>query len=238
MTRMCAMDFSANNLHDLAVNLQQRHCVDYNIPFLKTSAIMLIINPTYPSPQLLMTARSEKLKHHSGEMSFPGGKFDKSRDASLQNTAIREVEEEIGLKYDNYKILGRMDDFATLTGFVIRPFIGVLHRAMVMEDFLLNSEEVADLVLIPFSTFIPNNPFQERLFSGYKDRRFSYLDFTYADPLREKQFYIWGASAHIIASFFEVFTGKPYFSGNYSRPSVIDISEYYSMKKEGKIGIQ
>jgi 8-oxo-dGTP pyrophosphatase MutT (NUDIX family) len=94
---------------------------------------------------LVLTLRSEKVHHHKGEMSFPGGGYHQS-DGSLRQTALRESYEEIGLDPGQVEILGELDDvFTKGSPFVITPFIGVIPPDY---PFKLSKFEIGELILV------------------------------------------------------------------------------------------
>jgi len=70
---------------------------------------------------LVLTRRAAKLKQHSGQWAFPGGSLDKNE--SPEDAALRELSEEVGLKLGHDRILGRLDDFTTRSGFIITPVV-------------------------------------------------------------------------------------------------------------------
>ena len=196
-----------------------------DIPELKKSAILIPIYPNPKSFQILMTARSKKLNHHKGEMSFPGGKFDPSTDITLKDTALRETYEEIGIHKRNIDILGSLDDFPTFTGYTIRPIIGIIKNPE-KTDFKINHNEVSDLIRIPIEFLVQANLFTEIPFSNKSGKKIFVLSFNYIDPMSKKQFTIWGASAHILARFLKRVYDLEVTSDNYHRPSLIEIKEF------------
>ena len=70
---------------------------------------------------LILTTRTAKLKNHAGQRAFPGGRIDQGE--SPEQAALRELEEEVGLKIDSDQVLGRLDDYVTRSGFVITPVL-------------------------------------------------------------------------------------------------------------------
>ena len=92
---------------------------------LKSSAVMILLLNKNNIPHLLFTKRTDLVEHHKGQVSFPGGVYDPS-DESLLFTAERETFEEIGIRSDAIHVLGELDDFLTVTGFAISPFVGCL----------------------------------------------------------------------------------------------------------------
>ncbi len=85
------------------------------------------------------------MKHHKGEISFPGGMYE-TVDGDTLTTAIRECHEEIGVKETDIEIVGRLDDMSTFTGFVITPYVGLIPFPY---DFKLNPGEVEYLIYLP-----------------------------------------------------------------------------------------
>lgn len=94
---------------------------------------------------LLFTRRTDDLRHHRGEISFPGGERDRS-DTSLRETALREAEEEIGLSSADVRVLGRLDDFVTPFGFHVTPYVGSFSYPY---PFQVSRSEVAEILEIP-----------------------------------------------------------------------------------------
>lgn len=99
---------------------------------------------------VLFTMRSHTVRTHKGEISFPGGSHDPG-DSSLLVTALREAEEEIGLRPEDVEILGALDDVISYgSEYVVTPWVGVIPRPY---EFRLSHEEIAELVEVPLSVF-------------------------------------------------------------------------------------
>jgi 8-oxo-dGTP pyrophosphatase MutT (NUDIX family) len=92
-----------------------------------------------PARGVWLTRRSAHLVHHAGQVALPGGTVDPS-DASPEAAALREAEEEIGLDPGTVELLGRLDDFATGTGFHITPVTALIHGT---PEFRMAPDEVA-----------------------------------------------------------------------------------------------
>jgi 8-oxo-dGTP pyrophosphatase MutT (NUDIX family) len=91
------------------------------------AAVLVPLVAVDGEPHLLFTRRSAALRHHQGQVSFPGGRLDAALDTSLEATALREAEEEIGLAPHEVQLLGALDDIETIsTQFVITPFVGLV----------------------------------------------------------------------------------------------------------------
>ena len=101
------------------------------------------------SAALILTRRTSRLKHHSGQWAFPGGRTEQGENA--EETALRELQEEVGLKLKRDSVIGRLDDFITRSGFIITPLViwggsGV--------DLTPNPAEVKSLYRISISEFL------------------------------------------------------------------------------------
>ena len=87
----------------------------------KTGAVMVIFLETDEGPGLLFTKRAARLNQHAGQISFPGGAVEKT-DGNYLNAALRETEEEIGIKADELEVIGRLPRQAVLDQWMIYPF--------------------------------------------------------------------------------------------------------------------
>jgi|YelNatPaOPRAMG01_1025707.scaffolds.fasta_scaffold00158_20 8-oxo-dGTP pyrophosphatase MutT (NUDIX family) len=140
--------------------------------------------------KLLFTQRTMNLKDHQGQISFPGGVRDRG-DADLLATALRETEEEIGLKPEKVEILGTLDPVATVTGYWINPFVGLIPYPY---DFHLNRHEVKLLLIFPLAAFLTPERWSTGSYS-YKDRTVQVCCWKYEGTV------IWGATARMLLDF-------------------------------------
>ena len=92
-----------------------------------SAAVMIAVLP-YSDPQFVLQVRSQLVEHHKGEVSFPGGAVD-AGDGSRWETALREAEEELGIRPEQVELLGEQSHYQTHTGFHVVPFVGLLDRA-------------------------------------------------------------------------------------------------------------
>jgi 8-oxo-dGTP pyrophosphatase MutT (NUDIX family) len=99
---------------------------------------------------ILLTRRSDQLRKHRGEVSFPGGMCEDGEEGTL-TTALRECGEEIGVKATDIEIIGSLDDEVTITGIVITPHVGVIPFPY---PFFPNPREVAYLIYLPLADLI------------------------------------------------------------------------------------
>ncbi|MFX0141562.1 MAG: NUDIX hydrolase [Candidatus Hodarchaeota archaeon] len=168
--------------------------------FFTSSAVLFSIIPYYDQPyKLILIHRSEKGTRHRGEMSFPGGKFDPVLDKSLRDTALRETEEEIGVSRENIKIIGCLDDFPTMTKYIITPFIGIINKD---QKLVKDDREVQEIVKIPIDFFIKRINFKEQAVD-INGKMFPIFYFNYIKKKNGKLFTVWGATAFLISTFLE-----------------------------------
>ena len=95
---------------------------------------------------VLLCKRPSYLKHHPGQICFPGGKFEQ-QDTSLKATAFRETKEELGIPEHEINLIGQMNSYWTLTGFEIKPYVGQIDSNFSLKPQLT---EVSDTFFLPF----------------------------------------------------------------------------------------
>ncbi|MFX0011923.1 MAG: NUDIX hydrolase, partial [Candidatus Hermodarchaeota archaeon] len=128
--------------------------------FFTSSAILFTIIPYMDkSYDLVLIHRTNRGTRHRGEMSFPGGKFEPNKDNSLRDTALRETEEEIGVQRGKVNIIGCLDDFPTMTKYIITPFIATIDKN---QELIRDPKEVQEIIQIPIDFFINKVNFNEQ----------------------------------------------------------------------------
>ena len=141
---------------------------------------------------VVMTQRSFSLRHHPGQICFPGGRYD-TNDILLSQTALRETEEELGISMQQIQLLRELPIRHTLTGFNIRPYIGLLHPPY---QYQINQDEVLAVFEIPLSQLLTPHAFQKLRII----RRGSVHEII---GLTINDWFIWGATARILHSLME-----------------------------------
>lgn len=135
--------------------------------------------------QVILTKRASHLKHHPGQISFPGGKVEAGETNAA--AALREAEEEIGLPIPSVQMIGPLDLHVTVTNFHVTPFVGVA------SDFTPMPEpgEVAEVFEVPLDFLMTpaNMHIQGRRWQGQQRQ---YYTVPYGP------YYIWGATARMI----------------------------------------
>ncbi len=116
----------------------------------RRAAVLIPIFPQAGTLRLLLTLRSERLHHHKGEVSFPGGQFD-CEDEDLSQTALREVEEELGIPRTHFALLGHLTPlYVPPSRTLITPYVGWADEP---PEIRPNPDEVARTVEIPLAAF-------------------------------------------------------------------------------------
>ncbi len=141
---------------------------------------------------ILFTVRTNTVEHHKGQVSFPGGAQEK-QDTTLLETALRETYEEVGIPPDAITYLGQLDDFPTITNFLVTPFVGKIPYPYPCN---INTDEVAEVIEVPLDLFLTDRDFElkEKAYQGKKYPVF-YYHFQHT--------VIWGVTAFIINRFIE-----------------------------------
>ena len=136
---------------------------------------------------IIFTQRASHLTDHGGQVSFPGGRVEPS-DESIEYTALRETEEEIGLQRKYVKVLGRLPEYYTRTGFLVTPVVGWIEPGFTLQP---DTFEVAEVFEVPLAFLLnPDNHQQKSITWEGKERRY------YAMPYEHRN--IWGVTAGIL----------------------------------------
>ena len=158
----------------------------------KPAAVLVPIIQRADGLSILLTERQKHLNSHGGQISFPGGKVEKS-DCSPLDAALRETQEEVGISRDYVDVLGYCDDYQTVTGYRIVPVVGLLKPGF---ELIADASEVAEIFEVPFE-FLMNadNHRKDSLVWQGKERHY------FAMPYQTH--YIWGATAGILKNLHE-----------------------------------
>ncbi|MDG1814997.1 MAG: CoA pyrophosphatase [Glaciecola sp.] len=153
----------------------------------RDAAVMILLVERANGLHVMFTRRAEHLKHHAGQISFPGGKYE-TFDASLQHTAIRETEEEIGISIGHNQVLGSIGQYATISGFHVTPYIAIADS---IPPLVIDKNEVAYAFEVPLAHCInPQNILSHHI------TRFDKTFPVYFIPWQDT--YIWGATAGML----------------------------------------
>jgi len=154
---------------------------------LRPAGVLVPVMADPNGAKMLLTKRSSRLKHHPGQISFPGGKQDEG-DADVTAAALREAREEVGLPLEHVTVLGTLPTHETVTGFLITPVIGWIDTPF---KIIPEPGEVAEVFTVPLTHVTEKAEFsvQSRRWRGTR-RHYYTVPFG--------PYYIWGATARIL----------------------------------------
>lgn len=154
---------------------------------LRPAGVLIALWSGPSGTEMILTKRSSRLKHHPGQIAFPGGKVDPGDDGPV-GAALRESWEEVGLPQDRVTVLGTLPQHETVTGFLVTPVLGTISG-----DFspLPEAGEVEEVFSVPLShvTTPANFRIERRRWRGEWRRYYA---------LAYGPYYIWGATARIL----------------------------------------
>jgi 8-oxo-dGTP pyrophosphatase MutT (NUDIX family) len=163
------------------------------------SAVLIPIYKHDGQYHIIFIKRTNTVKTHKGQISFPGGMRDKG-DKTLRDTALRESDEEIGLRKEDAAILGELDDQITTTSnFIVTPFIALIPWPY---HFTPNKAEVAKIISVPITALLEKDCMmsETEMLNGKKVESFAY----YYRGTR-----IWGATARILNKLLGIIENLP-----------------------------
>ena len=187
--KYCEKDF-IDRIQDI-LSTRERRVIE--LPPFSRAAVLVPLFKKGEDCHLLFTKRSEEVKYHKGEISFPGGVADEE-DSELISTALREAFEEIGLKENDVQVIGVLDDIVTTTEFIVTPIVGLFPYPY---PFKISQVEIAELIEVPLSFLLSgDNLSQREIFRGDQNEIIYFYQYgTHT---------IWGATARILKQFLDL----------------------------------
>lgn len=159
---------------------------------LRGAGVLVPLHAQDGAVRVILTKRSSALKHHPGQIAFPGGKIEPG-DGDAATAALREAEEEIGLPRERVTLLGTLPPHETVTRFTMTPLVGWIEGPF---DPVPEAGEVAEVFSVPLSHVTEPARFRVEGRRWQGRRRY-----YYAVPWGP--YYIWGATARILRGFAE-----------------------------------
>ncbi len=136
---------------------------------------------------VLLTERSAELRHHAGQIAFPGGRMEPD-DADVTATALRETEEEVGIPAGRVRVSGFLPPMPTITGYAVTPVVGLLKTPL---SLVIDRGEVSSAFEVPLDFLLdPGN--EQRGTRQYQGREIPVVEYRF------ERHRIWGATAHMI----------------------------------------
>ena len=155
----------------------------------RAAAVLVPIVARPGALTVLLTRRTDHLRDHSGQVSFPGGRVE-PQDAGAEATALRETHEEVGLEPQRVEVLGRLSDYHTRTGYRITPVVGLVSPPF---ELRLDAHEVAAAFEVPLG-FLLDPANHQRQAREYQGRTVHFFAIPYGEH------YIWGATAGMLVN--------------------------------------
>ncbi len=188
----------ARTAYPYGVAAEVHDAIRGHFPAAPVAAAVLVPIVDHPSGlTVLLTERASNLKHHPGQISFPGGRIE-SQDGGALEAALRETEEEVGLSREHVQVVGYLDPHLVITGFWITPVVGFVRPGFRLQ---LDEREVAATFEVPLEHILDaaNHRARERTLGEVLLR---VHDIPYAE------YNIWGATAGILLELYRVLEQK------------------------------
>jgi 8-oxo-dGTP pyrophosphatase MutT (NUDIX family) len=162
----------------------------FEMPGSRPAAVLVPLFEADGEAHVILTKRPDTMPSHQGEISFPGGGLRAGVDASLQDAALREAEEEIGLPPAAVEVVAELDTLATVgSRFTITPFVGLIDP---LPPLVPHPGEVVRILEVPLSELLEDDAFHEEYW-GSPDRAISFFELPGET--------VWGATARVLVAF-------------------------------------
>jgi 8-oxo-dGTP pyrophosphatase MutT (NUDIX family) len=160
---------------------------------LKPAGVLIPVIDHAAELSILLTQRAADLKHHAGQVSFPGGRME-ARDADITETALRETYEEIGIAAHEVSVIGYLQPMPTVTGYAVTPVVGLIAAGV---ELTIDRTEVDYAFEVPLRFLLEhsNRRLVERELHG---KKVPMVEFHYAGER------IWGATAYMLMRFLKI----------------------------------
>lgn len=173
--------------------LGNRPAIEIDAPQHRRACVLiLLVRATSGEWSILFTRRSENLAAHSGQIAFPGGTVEAGE--TLEQAAIREAEEEVGIPQRDVEIIGRLDDVITHSGFLVAPFVGIVHEPVA---YVMQESEVVEIFEVPVEALLDvRNP--EVRYVPFRNKQYPAYFYRHGD------YEIWGLTGRMLKAFLDL----------------------------------
>jgi 8-oxo-dGTP pyrophosphatase MutT (NUDIX family) len=166
--------------------------IEIEAPQLRRACVLIPLIRGHGSWSVLFTRRAENLAAHGGQIAFPGGAVENGE--ALSDAAIRETQEEVGIPPSDVELIGRLDDLITNSGFLVAPFVGVIHEPI---DYVMQESEVVEVFEVPLDALLdPEKP--EVRYVSFRNRKYPAYFYPY------EQYEIWGLTGRMLKAFLDI----------------------------------
>ena len=181
------------NKEEIRERLESHKPIRIDNPSLIPSAVLIALFEKGGQWHVLLTLRPPDIASHQNQICFPGGRADEGEKAL--EAALREAEEEMGIKPEDVEILGRLDDILTITYYRISPFVGVIPYPY---PFKVSEKEIAEVIEIPLADFADPKNFRRDDNWKFQGHYYPVYFFNCGKHV------VWGATAKIMKQFLEL----------------------------------
>ncbi len=164
------------------------------------AAVLVALVARSDGLHVLLTRRSEHLRDHAGQISFPGGRSEPG-DVDAAATALREAEEEVGLRPEQVQVLGALPAYTTVTSYVVTPVVALVQPPLVLK---LDAFEVAEAFEVPLQFLMTPAHHRRHQFSDENGQR-QFLSMPWQGRSAEdlpSEYFIWGATAAMLRNLY------------------------------------
>lgn len=172
--------------------LARRPAIEIDAPQHRRACVLIPVIRNAGSWSILFTQRAENLAAHSGQISFPGGSVEDGE--TLEQAAIREAEEEVGIPPQSVELIGRLDDVITHSGFLVAPFVGIIHEPV---EYVMQESEVVEIFEVPIEALLEiGNP--EVRYVPFRAKEYPAYFYHYG------RYEIWGLTGRMLKAFLDL----------------------------------
>ena len=172
--------------------LTERKAIGIDAPQFRRACVVIPLIRNADRWSILLTRRAENLAAHSGQIAFPGGAVENGE--TLEQAAVRETEEEVGIRSADVELIGRLDDLVTNSGFLVAPFVGVVHEPI---EYVMQEAEVVEVFEVPVDALLdPAKP--EVRYVTFHGQSYPAYYYVY------EQYEIWGLTGRMLKSFLDL----------------------------------